>query len=177
MSETWVEVNIHMIDEKETNTFIKKHLGAIVGSVQFLSKVRAWHFFREPEIRLRVQVDDKVEVEAILSGYLSSLQERGKFVSHFIFGKHGKAGEEYTGEEVIWGKLWPIAKDMYQYTSELALGLLKNEGDTTFFLRRYVHLFFDQLGFSQAEESAELAKQSQQAMAAHIKEIQLGLVK
>lgn len=175
MEESWVEVNIHLIDDGQTNAFIKEYLSVIIGFVGATSKIYSWHFFREPEIRLRFQVDDKERVERKITDHLSELQKKREFVSHFIFGQHGHAGQEYNGEETIWKEMWPTAKKLYQYTSELALALFQTDGDVNFFLRRYVHLFFDQLGYEQYQESATLAQFSQLAMAAYIKEILMGM--
>lgn len=176
MTESWVEVNIHLVHKEETNEFIRSNLSDLIHLINATEKVYSWHFFREPEIRLRFQVDDTLGVERKIHDWLAALQGN-RYISHFIFGKHGVAGERYTGEEEVWGKLWPTAKKMYQYLSELAIDLIKSRIDDTMFLRRYIHLFFDQLGYEQYQESGKLAEFSQYAMAAHIKEIQLGLIK
>lgn len=170
----WIEVNIHLINEKDTDGYIKSRISEIVQIAKTKYQILHWHFFREPEIRLRFLVLNEQAKGLVdyLTGELTADQTASTRVSHFIFGKHGKAGESYDGEADVWGDNWGIAMRMYEYQSELALAIIFfDTKDYRFLLHRYIHLFFDQLGIDHVHESALLSEFAQLAMAAHIKEI------
>jgi len=124
--EYWIEINLfarRRIQDEILLDVLKPH----VERLQNKGVLVNWHFFREPEIRLRVRLRNESskarEIEA-LAKLASSLQKR-KLISNWHFGNHGKKRSNYVGEEDRYGRNgWKVAQDYFNPGSEIALRLL-----------------------------------------------------
>jgi len=124
--EYWIEINLlakRRIQDEILLDILKPH----VEKLQNKGVLVTWHFFREPEIRVRVRLRNESsrakEIEA-LAKLANSLQKR-RLISDWHFGNHGAKGLNYAGEEDRYGcNGWKIAQDYFNQGSEIALRLL-----------------------------------------------------
>jgi len=160
-SPRWVEVNIRLRDVARQNEVL---LDFVNGFVQgHRDKFKVWHFLREkspvtgePEIRLRFFGEEKDirSVQQDLDWELRLLEtSKGNVYSSHAFGGHGDPNKIYEGEEDGFGKNgWEIFADFLMKTSEVAISFLrkeplgKSEKDWTFYMERFSHCFWNQLG-------------------------------
>ncbi|MDH4268872.1 MAG: hypothetical protein OEV52_00980 [Dehalococcoidia bacterium] len=150
----WVEVNIHLTDYSVTDAVLKQFVAPYVEECKATRAVCSWHFFREPEIRLRFYGKED-EIDRIKQGLDSKLLQleatQPAIFSRHIFGSHGKEGEQYLGEADIWGNDWPMAMEVYQHGAEPALQFLTSERHdkpVDYHADRYVHLLLNRLGYT-----------------------------
>lgn len=154
----WLEVNIHLKDYSVTDAVLKEFVAPYTQACKAKGAIYSWHFFREPEIRLRFygKETDIDEIRQDLDSRLSQLEtdQPGVFEKH-IFGAHGREGEQYQGEEDMWGSDWPIAMKFYEYGSETACQFLvaeRSDKSLDYHADRYVHLLLNQLGYTRLHE-------------------------
>jgi hypothetical protein len=154
----WVEVNIHLSDYSATDAVLKQFVWPYVQACKARGAIYSWHFFREPEIRLRFYGKEP-EINIIkqdLDSTLSQLEAgQPEIFHHHLFGSHGKDGEEYPGEADTWGGDWPIAMRVYENGAETALRFLTSERHDKpleHHADRYVHLLLNQLGYTRFHE-------------------------
>lgn len=124
--EHWIEINLfarRRIQDEILQDILRPH----VERLQNKGVLVTWHFFREPEIRLRVRLRNEnskaKEIEA-LAKLANSLQKR-RLILNWHFGSHGEKGLNYVGEEDRYGcNGWKVAQDYFNQGSEIALRLL-----------------------------------------------------
>lgn len=153
--EWWVEVeivpkenNLQLIDK----IIIEIHQNFLASKKQ---EIKAWHFFREPTLRLRIEVEDKEKRDILaeeLKNYLNSLDE----IEEHYFANHGKRIDNldkgYKGERETYKRMWPYQKKLWEIGSEMAIEAIKeftetgkNDPSREFQLERIFHLLFNQL--------------------------------
>jgi hypothetical protein len=125
--EHWIEVNL-TVDMKLQNQVLLDHLRPYVERLRRNGTLLRYHFFREPEIRLRVKLNSakaKRAEEKNVKRLAESLVEAG-LVSEWHFGRHGEEGEPYSGEQDRYGeKGWQVAQAYFENGAEVALNLLE----------------------------------------------------
>jgi lantibiotic biosynthesis dehydratase-like protein len=125
-AEYWIEVNL-MADLAVQDHVLLDYLRPYLRRLATRGMMEGFHFFREPEIRFRVRLGDRIAMESekeALRALANSLAEKG-LVSEWHFGNHGEAGKEYVGERDRYGKNgWKVAQEYFQHGSEAALELL-----------------------------------------------------
>lgn len=124
-----------------------------------------WHYLWENQpwpltLRVRFYCDDDVieKVARRFEELHSSLAaSQPPLLCGFCYGRHGECGKEYSGEADEYGpKGWELVSRMLNFGSEVALELIKAEGDGLMgggdfkkplevYVDRYVHLFLDQM--------------------------------
>lgn len=151
MMTAWVEANIHhgSADDRQLilalyNRIVKQTTGLV-----------SWHCFREPEIRLRLEVTDDAEAGSVQDRIRQFVDSRrSEFqIDRLVFGRHGKEGEKYEGEHEFFGKDgFEVHKMIWMWQSELAVLRYRQEGsgsvetDRDYDVDRLWHLVANQLG-------------------------------
>lgn len=122
----WVEANLHHKLADDRPLILALH-GSVVKQVTGLV---SWHYFREPEIRLRLEVTDDAEagrIEEKIRQFVDA--RRSEFqIDRLVFGRHGKEGEKYDGEPEAMGKEgFEVHKMIWMWQSELAVLRFRQE--------------------------------------------------
>lgn len=160
-SPKWVEVNIHLADPSRTDEALVGFVAPFVENCKSEGLIQSWHFFREPEIRLRF-MGEEAKIDGLRKTLDASLTDLEKSHSDLyekhVFGAHGIAGQEYVGEgkKEEWGNDWNTAIRYYEDGSETALEILsRKQPDKPLQLHaeRHTHLFLNQLGYTYQKES------------------------
>jgi len=151
MVDKWVEVNIHLNNYTRTNEAIADVVNNLVQEFKSSNLIKSWHFFREPQIRLRFFGEEKKieEVKRTIDTRLQSLESsRGDLYSRHVFGSPGVPGVEYPGESGFWGDDWSLVMRLWEETSEFALALISRGAHKPLEIHgeRHVHLLLNQLG-------------------------------
>ncbi len=154
----WIELNIFLKDYSRTNDVLYKTISPYIKELYDRNLKFNWHFFREPEIRLRIFANSE-EIERIkveLDTNLTNLEklEDALYCKH-LFGCHGKEGGEYNGEEEFYGKdAWELCYKRWEIGSNLALLLCAESMGKSlpFYATRDIHLFLNQLGLEPSDE-------------------------
>jgi Lantibiotic biosynthesis dehydratase C-term len=130
--EHWVEINLYCA-RRHQDAILLDHILPCVRKIEDQGDLVTWHYFREPEIRLRVRMRGaraRRRSEKSLGRLADSLKKLG-LVDGWHFGSHGEEGVAYSGEEERYGKEgWKAAQDYFRHGSETAILLLglKREG-------------------------------------------------
>jgi hypothetical protein len=148
----WIEVNIPARDNERARLLLE-----VVDPLvhEMLSEtVTTWFYFWEPELRLRVGWSDTLHAErgrAEITRFLDAAKGDGKIVDWYE-GNHGARGETYRGEADFYGgELWELTAKDWMSGSELALAIVRAEGEGAltkprdFHWSRRVHLFSNEL--------------------------------
>lgn len=147
----WVEANIHhkLADDRPLILTLYEQI------VKPTSGIVSWHYFREPEIRLRLEMSDDAEagrVEERIRQFVDSRKPEFQ-IDKLVFGRHGKEGDKYEGEHEILGKEgFEVHKMIWMWQSELAVLRYKQEAggsvekDRDYDVDRLWHLAANQLG-------------------------------
>jgi hypothetical protein len=150
MTDKWVEVNIHLNSYSRTNEVIATTVRRFVDELRTKDWIKSWHFFREPQIRLRFLGEDEniKEVKRYLESELELLERtRGDLYSCHVFGCHGVRDKEYVGEADNWKGDWQLVTKIWENTSEFTMRLIeKPERPLEYHGERHVHLLLNQLG-------------------------------
>ena len=156
----WVECNIYYKDgDKEhgdfvLNTFVSPYVRKLRRDKSFES----WHYFREPEIRLRFYGED-AKIDKIHEELDSKLTRKEKkseiFLSH-AFGRHGENGE-YYGESYLYGiDVWNLVYKSWEALSDVSLKICSTipytDRPIKFHAQRFTHLFLNQMGMTLQDE-------------------------
>ena len=121
----------------------------IVAELERRKLVESFHFFYEPEVELRVEVEEG-RAEETVKAVNDCFQKRG-----------GNTPQQkpYAGEEQGYGERgWPIVKKFFEYSSRIALE--KGQPDThrdehgMFADHKLVHCYLNQQGKSILDEAA-----------------------
>ena len=153
MADKWVEVNIHLNNYTRANEAIADVVKNLVEKFKSGNLIKSWHFFREPQIRLRFfGEEDKIEkVKQMIDDCLKDLESsKGDLYSCHVFGSHGIRGKEYTGEDDFWDNDWSLVMKLWEQTSEFVLALISGKPCIALDVHgeRHVHLFLNQLGLA-----------------------------
>ena len=151
MNTKWIEANIDL-----TNKPRKKYLldiyDKIVANVK--DKILSWHFLWEGKpypttLRLRFHGSSEIidrEVKPLVESKLKEMKVE------YCFGKHGKYGEQYEGEEDTYGERgWYYLEKILHLGSDFAIELMKTKKNSDFkwstlgYAERWIHLFLNQL--------------------------------
>ena len=156
----WLEIDIYLWNYKRTTLeVLQTYIFPLIYVLRQDNLFESWHYFLEPEIRLRFLCDIGIarnlekEVEETLT-----IWERKRwdiFAGH-IWGSHGKEGKEYKGEADFYGfEVWEQCYKCWEAGADLALQLHSHlpERPILFHARRQVHLTLNQLGFSRFQET------------------------
>src|SRR5439155_622716 len=94
---------------------------------ELVGELETWHFFWEPELRLRLRWRDasrQDEGETRLAALLDRWRDEGRFES-WLAGSHGTTGERHRGEAPEYGpEMWDLIQKEWENGSEIALRLL-----------------------------------------------------
>lgn len=151
MTDKWVEVDIHLNVYGRTNEVLVETVKEFVEDFKKKGWIKSWHFFREPQIRLRFfgEANSIEKVKNSLNDRLQQLEsERSDLFSCHVFGSHGQRGKEYTGEHDFWKEDWPLVMKLWNDTSEFALSLISKGAKKPLDIHgeRHIHLLLNQLG-------------------------------
>lgn len=158
MVKIWVEVNIHLRQYSLSRMVLHEVIVPLVKKLQSDYPIDSWHFFFEPEIRLRFLADKntieqiKRELESKFSWW--EKQVPTLFVKH-VFGAHGKAGKTYKGEADYYGGVWEEQYKAWEADANLALSLsspLNSKKVIEFHAMRRSHLTLNQFGYTRLQE-------------------------
>jgi Lantibiotic biosynthesis dehydratase C-term len=155
-AEPWIEVNIPARSSPDVD--LLRHVVDPLVHQEFADEIETWHFFFEPELRLRMRWQggsDYTALEARLGGILDQWRDEGRLDS-WATANHGRIGERHTGEAREYGaEVWDLIQRDWEIGSELALRLLcLNEsgsltGEITSTLEehwnRHVHLYTNRI--------------------------------
>lgn len=111
MTKKWVEVDIYLSDYRRTNEVITETVKELVQAFKDKGWIESWHFFREPQIRLRFYGEENniAKVKEEIDTKLKEMEStKGELYSCHVFGSHGQRGKEYTGEADFWQDDWPL---------------------------------------------------------------------
>ena len=127
--------------------------------------IRFFHYFFEPELHLRLysERDNFEEIKAVITERIKPLQDDLLCPVEFN-GYHGEFESffDHTGNE----EAWYIGRDFFMENSGTALHFLEMLDKETLFnptnwmLDRFLHSFFNELGFSNLEEGKILFEYS-----------------
>ena len=151
MVDRWLEVNIFLTDYAHANDVLRDTIARLVQSFRDEELIKAWHFFREPQIRLRFFCDEEdiTEIRDTLDRELANLEAgRPDFYVRHTFGSHGQEGIEYTGEAGFWLEDWPLVMKLWEDMSDFSLGLISKGFSKIAEIHgeRQVHLLLNELG-------------------------------
>lgn len=154
----WIEVNIHLKQYNLSVLVLYEFIAPLIKRLLETYKVNSWHFFFEPELRLRFLVDKSVikEIRKELDKALFNFEmnQPSLFDKH-IFGAHGKIGKDYDGEVDMYGACWHGQYNVWNANAYLALSLsnpLNSKKTVEFHARRISHLSLNQLGYTRLQE-------------------------
>ena len=143
----WTEVNILPPSATEAERLLTRVVDPLVHDVLQKAPDRwdRWHFFWEPELRLRFRWASGVELgncRETVNAHLAKAQGRGKIASW--------AEVPYDGEAADYGhQVWEAVIADWMSGSELALAIIKAgkrlARGRSFYWERHQHLFADQL--------------------------------
>ena len=151
MTEKWIEVNIHLNGYSRINEVIAEIVKELVQDFKNKGWIKSWHFFREPQIRLRFFGEEE-NIEKVKDSIEAKLTEKestkGDLYSCHIFGSHGRRNEEYVGEADYWRDDWSLVMKLWENSSEFALNLVSKGASIPFDIHgeRHVHTLLNQLG-------------------------------
>ena len=122
----WVEANIHHKLADDRPLILALYHGVVTQAAGLVS----WHYIREPEIRLRLEVSNDSEagrVTELIRQFADS--RRLEFqLDRLVFGRLGREGEKYEGEYEILGKKgFDVHKMISMWQSELAVLRFRQE--------------------------------------------------
>ena len=155
MTDKWVEVDIYLNDYSQSNKVIAETVKELVEDFKNKDWVKSWHFFREPQIRLRFfgEEENVKEMKGLINEKLNEKEStESDLYSQHVFGSHGRENEEYSGEADFWQDDWSLAMKLWETNSEFAMKLI-SEGATKpldIHGERHVHLLLNQLGLDHA---------------------------
>jgi hypothetical protein len=155
-AEPWIEINIPAKGSPDLG--LLRHVVDPLVHREFAEEIETWHFFFEPELRLRMRWRsgaDQAGLEARLGEILDQWRDEGRLDS-WATGNHGRVGERHAGEAREYGaEVWDLIQRDWEIGSELALRLLSlNEsggltGEVTSTLEahwnRHVHLYTNRI--------------------------------
>jgi len=150
LPDKWIEVDIHLNNYTRTDEVIRETVKELVQDFKTKNWIRSWHFFREPQIRLRFYGEaeniDKVK-EAVDSKLNERESTKGDLYSCHVFGSHGRRNEEYVGESGFWLNDWLSVMKLWENTAEFALSMIDSASKPLdVHGERHVHLLLNQLG-------------------------------
>lgn len=91
-------------------------------------RIVSWHFFREPPLRFRIQLNDKENRDKVAKE-LNSFLDSTNLVEMHYFANHGKKVENldegYNGERETYKRMWSFQKKLWELGSEMAVEVLK----------------------------------------------------
>jgi hypothetical protein len=147
----WVEANIHHTSTDDRPLILALYHGVVKQTAGLVS----WHYFREPEIRFRLEVSDDAEAARVaeLIRQLVDTRRSDFRLEKLVFGRHGREGEKYEGEHEVLGKEgFEVHKMIWMWQSELAVLRYRQEAsgsvekDREYDVDRLWHLVANQLG-------------------------------
>lgn len=147
----WVEVDIHLNSYRRSNEAIAETVKELVQDFKDKGWIESWHFFREPQIRLRFYGEENniVKVKNAIENKLSEMEStKGYLYSCHVFGAHGDRNREYVGERDYWQDDWSSVMKLWENTSGFALNLISKGASKPLDIHgeRHVHLLLNQLG-------------------------------
>jgi hypothetical protein len=151
LADKWVEVNIHLNAYAQSNKAIAETVKELVEDFRTKGWLKSWHFFREPQIRLRFfgEEENTSKMKDLIDEKLGLKEstEASLYACH-VFGSHGERDKEYVGEAGFWQDDWPLVMKLWENTSEFALKLISKGATKPLDIHgeRHVHLLLNQLG-------------------------------
>jgi hypothetical protein len=125
LGETWIEINIPA--RKSPDRDLLRDVVEPLVHAELVDELETWHFFWEPELRLRLRWRDpsrRDAVETHLATILDRWRDEGRFES-WSAGNHGIAGERHRGEAAEYGpEMWDLIQKEWENGSEIALRLV-----------------------------------------------------
>jgi hypothetical protein len=151
LADKWIEVNIHLNGYLRTNEVLAGTVKKLVDDFKKENWIKSWHFFREPQIRLRFFGDENniVKIKEVIDNKLKEMEStKGELYSCHVFGSHGRRDEEYAGEADYWHDDWSLVMKLWENTSEFALNLITKGPSKSLDIHgeRHIHLLLNQLG-------------------------------
>lgn len=153
MTDKWVEVNVHLngYSPSNVNKVIVETVKRLVEDFEQNGLVKSWHFFREPQIRLRFfgEEENVSKMKDLIDKKLNEMEStEGNLYSCHIFGSHGWRNKEYQGEADFWRDDWPLVMKLWEASSEFAVKLITKGPSRPLDIHgeRHVHALLNQLG-------------------------------
>jgi len=117
--------------------------------------IKSWHFFRETNLRFRMELQSK-EIRDGIAERLDDFLDSLKTVQEHYFARHGQRvtnlDKGFSGERETYKRLWPYQKKLWEWGSEMAIEITKefretdsNDPPREFQLERVYHLLYNQL--------------------------------
>jgi hypothetical protein len=152
----WIEITVELQDDSKFNEMLKIFVKPFIYELYINDIKFSWHFFREPELRLRILSEVPQLIKFDLDNNLRGLeQSRSDIFKTHYFSCHGEKDKEYNGEQELYGeKAWELCYKRWEAGSNLALELCTTEPEKSlpFHYTRDIHLFENQLGFGWSDE-------------------------
>lgn len=158
----WIEVSIFQKDLRQDilEDIVMVLYNEIIYPYKIEGMIESWHFFREPELRFRIELkseENKEKAKKDLADNLERIKNKG-LITKWYFSRHGREGEEYNGEEDFYGKvLFKKQKDLWHNFAELFVKMktMENlqimEKSRDFQYKRLRHLLANILGVDEFE--------------------------
>ena len=154
--EWWIQVEIFPKkgDQQELNNEI-----LLILYDDFLShrrqNISSWHFFREPQLRFRIEVLDR-ETRDNTANDIDNFLSTVDLVATYYFANHEvkveNLDEGYSGEQETYKRMWTYQKKIWEWGSEMTVEALKefretgtNDPTREYQLERVFHLLALQL--------------------------------
>jgi hypothetical protein len=153
----WFEITVILTDNTKFNDVLKFFVKPLVSRMYEKEIDFSWHFFREPELRLRFLLRPLISeiMSANMDKQLVNLEASCPEVIHqHYFSCHGEKDKIYTGEESFYGKeAWQLCYKRWEAGSNLALLLCTTttSKEIPFHYIRDIHLFENQLGLEKEQ--------------------------
>ncbi len=126
---------------------------------EFLSvpnkKISSWHFFREPQLRFRIEFDNKESRKALWDELNKFIDNLTIVESHYLADNKKKVKQLedcYKGESDSFKRLWLFQKKLWEWGSKMAVESIKEFKETgannplrEYQLERLFHLLYNQL--------------------------------
>lgn len=151
LADKWIEVNIHLNGYSQSNKVIAETVKELVKDFKEKGWVKSWHFFREPQIRLRFfgEEENVSKMESVINEKLNQKEStEGNLYSCHIFGAHGERNKEYAGEADYWKDDWSLVIKLWEACSEFAMTLISKGASKPLDTHgeRHIHVLLNELG-------------------------------
>jgi hypothetical protein len=151
LADKWIEINIHLNGYSRSNKVIAETVKELVEDFKEKGWVKSWHFFREPQIRLRFfgEEENISKMESLMDEKLNKKESaEGDLYSCHMFGAHGERNKEYVGEADYWQDDWSLAMKLWEACSEFAMDLIAKGTSKPLDIHgeRHIHVLLNELG-------------------------------
>lgn len=144
-ADSWTEIDAPFSGDRDA--LLRAFVAPLVHE-RLAGRLKSWHFFFEPQLRLRLlwksEADRAAARPDLRAAYTDALV-RG-LIDGWRYGAHGERGQVYEGEAAEYGAaIWPVVLRDWEAGSEYALALAQHDGalphPRSYYFDRRVHLF------------------------------------